>query len=357
MAKKYPTCYVEHKEMAQGLHEKELKKGPKAPIILPDDYVNHDGSDEHDWNLEYMRLIEYYNKNGDCNIPVRDESGLGKFVMRMRAWYRAKCAFLTPRRSELLEEIKFAWVADPNRRQHIPGGCPRFNKSIAAKLVYPQLSIREALYLGGHTDDEMDVKVDPKHTWRTAFVILKDKLNSKVKHWESLQLQGSKKKILHYVDILKSNKAKKHEVVFGKNADLLVEFLNEADEREAIDIIKRDEEKARKLDEVDRLDQDEQSVPKEEHEQSVPKDEYEQSVPNDQYEQSVPNDQYEQHIHKDQYEQSLPKGQYDQSALKDQYSIPIPQGANFPLLDGNASFPNHQQLGIESNLSQRYTYQ
>mmetsp|Transcript_20597 Transcript_20597/g.25274 ORF Transcript_20597/g.25274 Transcript_20597/m.25274 type:complete len:473 (-) Transcript_20597:809-2227(-) len=224
LAKKYPSCYVEHQEMAQQLYEKKLNK-PKF-LVVSDDYVNHDGSGDTEWNLSYMELMKYKEANGDCNVPFRDETGLGKFVKKIRQWRSTNCAFLTPRRIQLLEDIGFAMVADPNRKQVVSGGCPRFNKAVAARLVYPQLSVREALYVGGHTDEEMDVKVDSKHTWRTGFVILKDKLNSKIKHWESLHLMGTKKRILDYVSILRSSEVNKHEIVFGHKFGLLEEFLN-----------------------------------------------------------------------------------------------------------------------------------
>lgn len=53
-------------------------------------------------------------------------------------------------------------------KKHVPGGCPRQNRAIAAKLVYPDLTIREVLSLGGFTEEELSVVKDPKHTWRTG---------------------------------------------------------------------------------------------------------------------------------------------------------------------------------------------
>jgi hypothetical protein len=49
-----------------------------------------------------------------------------------------------------------------------PGGEPRQNRAIAAKMVYPDLTYREALLLGGYEDEELDVVKNPKHMWRTG---------------------------------------------------------------------------------------------------------------------------------------------------------------------------------------------
>lgn len=54
------------------------------------------------------------------------------------------------------------WVPPP------PGGEPRQNRAIAAKIVYPDLTYREALLLGGYEDEELDVVKNPKHMWRTG---------------------------------------------------------------------------------------------------------------------------------------------------------------------------------------------
>jgi hypothetical protein len=92
------------------------------------------------------------------------------------------------------------------------------------------------LYLGGHKDEELDVKVDPKHAWRTGFSNLKDKMNDKIKKFNSLKLMGSKKNIENYVIILKSDAEDRVEKVFGaEHANLLQEYLKDAEERQKPD--------------------------------------------------------------------------------------------------------------------------
>jgi len=65
--------------------------------------------------------------------------------------------------------LGFLWSGLPDgRARPIPGGDPRQNRAIAAKLVYPDLTIREVLQLGGFQEEELNVVKDLKHTWRTG---------------------------------------------------------------------------------------------------------------------------------------------------------------------------------------------
>ena len=59
-------------------------------------------------------------------------------------------------------------LPSPRRARPIPGGDPRQNRAIAAKIVYPGLTVREALHLGGFSEDELNAVKDQKHTWRTG---------------------------------------------------------------------------------------------------------------------------------------------------------------------------------------------
>ena len=54
------------------------------------------------------------------------------------------------------------------RARVVKGGDPRQNRAMAAKLVYPDLTMRECCYLGGFQDDELNAVKDQKHTWRTG---------------------------------------------------------------------------------------------------------------------------------------------------------------------------------------------
>jgi hypothetical protein len=231
-AKKFPSSYVKHVEMAQNSHKKKQKNNPD-PISLPPDYVNHDGTEDHGWNLQYMELIKYKNEHGNCLVPIRGgENGLGKWVCTMREKYKVKLAFLTPRRLELLESIGFAWVADPTRKAIISGGDPCHCRAMAAKIVYPILTIREALYLGGYNDEEMDIVKDAKHKWRTGYTVLKDKMNHATRHFDSARKVGAKNQIEKLVGMLKSDAEDRLEQVFGECSSLLAGFLQAAEERE-----------------------------------------------------------------------------------------------------------------------------
>ncbi len=67
----------------------------------------------------------------------------------------------------------FVWCALPEGYKKAPlGGHPRENRAIAAKLVYPDLTYREALLLGGYVDEELNVVRNPKHRWRTGEEII-----------------------------------------------------------------------------------------------------------------------------------------------------------------------------------------
>ena len=76
---------------------------------------------------------------------------------------------MTEKRIELLDNLGFLWSGLPEGWSHqVPGGDPRQNRAIAAKLAYPDLTIREALSLGGFEEEELNAVKDPKHTWRTG---------------------------------------------------------------------------------------------------------------------------------------------------------------------------------------------
>jgi hypothetical protein len=53
-----------------------------------------------------------------------------------------------------------------------PGGEPRQNRAIVAKLMYPDLLIREVLLLGGFEEEELNSVKNPKHPWRTGEKVL-----------------------------------------------------------------------------------------------------------------------------------------------------------------------------------------
>lgn len=94
---------------------------------------------------------------------------LGRWVSYQRSSRNQKALVLTEKRIELLDKLGFVWCAMPDGwTPPPPGGEPRQNRAIAAKMVYPDLTYREALLLGGYEDEELDVVKNPKHMWRTG---------------------------------------------------------------------------------------------------------------------------------------------------------------------------------------------
>ena len=82
---------------------------------------------------------------------------------------RSQAKSLSPKRIELLENLGFQWCGLPEGyARPVPGGDPRQNRAIAARLVYPELTMREALELGGFLEEELSAIKDQRHLWRTG---------------------------------------------------------------------------------------------------------------------------------------------------------------------------------------------
>ena len=133
--------------------------------------------------------------------------------------------------------------------QHTQGGCPRQNRAIAAKLVYPDLTIREALLLAGFDDEELDSVKDPKHTWRTGYVYYKDQILKKVDKYPTARKTGARISIEKLVDILQGEEENRFEQVFGESSSLLSGFLEAAEERRRNGIVEQPRRK-RKINDV-----------------------------------------------------------------------------------------------------------
>ena len=129
------------------------------------------------------------------------------------------------------------------------GGCPRQNRAIAAKLVYPDLTIREALLLAGFDDEELDSVKDPKHTWRTGYVYYKDQILKKVDKYPTARKTGARISIEKLVDILQGEEENRFEQVFGESSSLLSGFLEAAEERRRNGIVEQPRRK-RKINDV-----------------------------------------------------------------------------------------------------------
>lgn len=101
---------------------------------------------------------------------MNTSTDLGKWVSYQRCSRTNKVKALTDTRIQLLDALGFVWCARPSWTAPIPTGDPRQNRAMAAKLVFPELLVREVLYLGGFEDEELDAVRDTtsKYTWRTG---------------------------------------------------------------------------------------------------------------------------------------------------------------------------------------------
>lgn len=267
MAKKFPQCYVKNFEMAT----KKVQKieGP-PPAQLPPDFVSYDGTNDIRWNTRYGELkkvresccdslylglmyfphifiycscistfsYQYYEENG--NSKVYSKSPLGAWVCSQRSAKNQGAKSLTPKRIELLDALEMLWSGIPEGWTKPPkGGCPRQNRAIAAKLVYPDLTIREALLLAGFSDEELDRVKDPKHTWRTGYVYYKDQILKKVDKYPTARKAGARVSVEKLVDILQGEEENRFEQVFGEYSNLLSGFLEAAEERRRNGIVEQ----------------------------------------------------------------------------------------------------------------------
>ena len=112
-----------------------------------------------------MLLLQYQKEHGDCRVNTRSE--LGKWVSSQRT-SRVKKS-LGDTRTQLLDKLGFLWSGlKEGYAKPPPGGDPRYNLAVAAKLMFPDLTIWEALLLGGFEEEELNVVCDKKHKWRTG---------------------------------------------------------------------------------------------------------------------------------------------------------------------------------------------
>jgi len=197
---------------------------------LPPDFTSYDGTNDYKWNTMYGELIDYRIEHGDCMVNSK-KSELGKWVARQRA-ARVR---MDGKRTCLFNKLGFVWEC--GRSKQIPGGDERQNRAIAAKLVFPDLTVREALRLGGFSEDEMNEIKDPKYAWRTVFVNHKDMVMKKLKDYEKGKQDGEWPsnpgrprliQIEKLVNTLQGGKDEHFHQVFGQHSTLLPAFLNAA---------------------------------------------------------------------------------------------------------------------------------
>jgi hypothetical protein len=118
-------------------------------------------------SASHTTLSQYQKEHGDCRVHTRTE--LGRWVLNQRISRNQNSSTLTEKRINLLDSLGFIWCAKPEGWAAKPaGGDPRQNRAIAAKMMYPDLLIRECLLLGGYEEEELNVVKNPKHAWRTG---------------------------------------------------------------------------------------------------------------------------------------------------------------------------------------------
>jgi len=160
----------------------------------------------------------------------------------MRLARNTKSKILTPNRIELLESIGFLWSGlKVGTKEMIPGGDPQQNRAMAAKLVWPDLTIREALHLGGYEEEELNAVRTTLHapirTWRTNYVYHKDIIIVVLQKFPlESRTQKRRKNIQKLVDVLEGDEEDRYEQVFGEFASLLPKYPEANEDRETNDI-------------------------------------------------------------------------------------------------------------------------
>ena len=286
-AKKFPSEYTKHKEVAERYHKQKVEADAIASSVgkavavlkkkqpLPPGFINHDGTDDMEWNIRYSELLKYKEEHGDCLVPTNTGGELGTWVRTLRYNYKHKRSVVNPIRKQLLDNIGFVWVVNPQRTQFGRGGEPRYCKALAAKLSFgPKLSFREALLVGGFTEEDLDVIVDPVHTWRTEFHAQKTKLKRGLKRYDTYDEKRSSVNgigtIREYMNILSSTVEDRLEQVFGEeNSSMLLDFL--AAEEEKSDGEEEDEEENDDQEDDDDEIEDEEQDDKKEDEENTKK--------------------------------------------------------------------------------------
>ena len=166
LARWYNDAYFEAMEKAQFVQQQNLQQESKKLPTVPDDLTMWDGGnrdDPHDvtWNQRYTDLVDYKQEFGDCLVPSKNSKAvldekwqlLRNWVPYQRTAKREQAPSMTPKRIELLEELGFVWVVNPqffNAKDD-----PRFHKAMAAKLYFSKaLTAKEAYLLSGFPEEE-----------------------------------------------------------------------------------------------------------------------------------------------------------------------------------------------------------
>ncbi|EJK73296.1 hypothetical protein THAOC_05085, partial [Thalassiosira oceanica] len=260
LARLYPEEYLGEVATAD-----KYKPSVYEPDEPPPGYVCHDGSSPEvkanvQWNLLYSELLRWREEHGNVLVPVK-RGDLGRWVARMRSgkdrlsetrlrlvrgsffdcdraqWRVGKSlttlfAHATHVCPLQLNDVGFKWTGEFGKNLPVPGGDPRFNRMVAAKVTFPELTFRECMYLGGYEDEELDTVKNQKFTWRTIYVVLKDQLREIVGKFDS-RVNKNKAHLNReaLVGTLRSDDPDRLTKVFGERAGLFEGFMEKAAER------------------------------------------------------------------------------------------------------------------------------
>lgn len=184
-------------------------------------------------------MNKYRLENGDCKVHV-NKTDLGKWV-----GYQRSLRGMTSKRGQLLDELGFIWRALPDSF-NIPGGDARQNRAIAAKLIFPDLYVIEALRLGGFDEDWLKVAEDPTKPFRTNYVknrrVLLDQIDYYEKGkqagvWPSTSSRPRLINIENLVNTLLGDEEDRFNQVFGEHCTLLPTFLKAVEERKLSGVV------------------------------------------------------------------------------------------------------------------------
>ena len=139
---------------------------------------------------------------------------------------------LSDRREALLDSVGLTWDFEPKREVM---GRPEVVRAVAAKMRWPNLTMRECMLAGGLTEDELNEVRDERHRWRTGYVVIRDRIADKIRKYDSAPRQGpglgTRVEIERLLEVLNGTDEDRLGRVFGERRGLLEEYLRGAEGR------------------------------------------------------------------------------------------------------------------------------
>lgn len=118
--------------------ESELERQSSCSNISRYSRASREENSEQIWQLQFSKLKEYYEKNGNCEVPARydDDAKLGHWVMTQRRQYHlkknGKLSRLTQARIDQLNTLNFKWSM---RKEHAAQWNERYEELIEFKRI------------------------------------------------------------------------------------------------------------------------------------------------------------------------------------------------------------------------------